>query len=93
MSEEDEVRELLPLMLGSVCRIIGVSAGIDPFSPGVRQASVGSGFLMDGNKIITCWHVIKLSQNIGCVFPTGSKYRLQIQESSPTLDLAVLSPW
>ena len=79
----------------STIRIIANNQDYDYFNPKniiIEEPSIGSGFFIDKNIIITCAHVVDLSKTIYFTVPTISrdKYTAKIQYICPSLDIAIL---
>lgn len=85
----------MQLIYNSVVRIISNNQNNDYYNPSnivLEEPSVGTGFFIDKNIIITCAHVVELAETIYFTIPTisGNKYKAKIQRICPTLDIAIL---
>ena len=79
----------------STIRIIANNQDNDYFNPSniiMEEPSIGTGFFIDKNIIITCAHVIESAQTIYFNIPSisSNRHKAKIQGICPSLDLAIL---
>jgi S1-C subfamily serine protease len=85
----------MQLIYNSVVRIISNNQDNDYYNPSnviTEEPSIGTGFFIDKNIIITCSHVVELAETIYFTIPTlsSNKYKAKIQGICQTLDIAIL---
>ena len=55
-------------------------------------SGTGSGIYIDGGYIVTCAHVAWPFENVRVVFPNGAEFNVDVLNTDPMTDMAVLGP-
>jgi len=95
---------LLPLVLGGCSSTGGQPAGTSSSAADVyaqiapsivyidTPSGTGSGIYIDGGYIVTCAHVAWPFTNVRVVFPNGNEFDVDVLNTDPLADMAVLGP-